>query len=415
MSEYVAWHDVLAGRQMAVVDYILVGGGLQSGLIAAALSHYQPDASILLIEQQSKVAGNHTWSFHETDLSDRSRAWAEPMVEFRWPRYEVRVGGYERTVEIPYRTCSSDHFSKVLHAVMKHPRRCILTGRRVTSTSEKSVTLEDGQKLNARLVIDNRGPASRLAPGSTGGFQKFWGFEVELDTDWPHTCPIVMDDQLDQTDGFRFVYTLPMGARRLLVEDTRFSNTGVIDREECLMKVAEYLRKRGATHWRILREENGVLPMPSSGPLPGHSLPSICGGYHGGWYHAATGYSFPLAVQFAEAIASRPIAQVPDLLNQLKQMHAWRGRFARFLNRLLFELVSPRTRYQIFRRFYRVLGDQAIARFYGHRFTLMDAFRMVVGVPPGGLQPFRFLRSFQRRPPSIASITKTTKAQGIAK
>ncbi|MFO0013166.1 MAG: lycopene cyclase family protein, partial [Planctomycetota bacterium] len=232
--------------------------------------------------------------------------------------------------------------------------------------------------------------------------------ELELNTDWPHANPIIMDDQIDQQDGFRFIYSLPMARRRVLVEDTRFSNTPTIDREECWEKVRAYVVSRGCHDWRIVREEQGVLPMPTRGALPGSGLPMLAGGYRGGWFHAATGYSFSMALQVAECVATHSADALPQFLGQLSQQHAGRARFARFLNRLLFELVKPQTRYQIFRRFYRVLDEPAIARFYGHRFTAFDAFRMVVGIPPMGLRPFQFLRSYTRLPARRAVLPPST-------
>jgi lycopene beta-cyclase len=392
-------------------DYILVGGGLQSGLMALAISHHQPNAQWIIIEQQEKLGGNHTWSFHETDLESDCAEWAEPIAECRWPRYQIRVGGRVRTVEIPYRTCSSSHFERLLTRAAQQHRGKILTHTTVTDVDEKFVVLGDGRRLDASVVIDNRGPAPLNASSFAGGFQKFWGFELELNSDWPHANPIVMDDQIDQKDGFRFIYTLPMEPRRVLVEDTRFSNTTSIDREECLEKVRAYVISRGCHDWRIVREEQGVLPMPTQGFLPGSGLPMLAGGYRGGWFHAATGYSFPMALRVAQTVATTPVDQLAQALLQLSREHAWRGRFSRFLNRLLFELVKPQTRYQIFRRFYRVLGEPAIARFYGHRFTRSDAFRIVVGIPPMGLRPWQFIRSYQRHsahqrvaPPSTQPI-----------
>jgi hypothetical protein len=64
------------------------------------------------------------------------------------------------------------------------------------------------------------------------------------------------------------------------------------------------------------------------------------------------------------------------------------------LNRLLFCLVTPGDRWKIFRRFYRVLSEDRIARFYAHRFTIADAARILIGWPPSGLAPIRFVRSF---------------------
>jgi len=388
-------------------DYILVGGGLQSGLMALAISHHQPKAHWIIIEQQEKLAGNHTWSFHETDLANDCAAWAAPIAEYRWPRYQVRVGGRVQTVEIPYRTCSSSHFETVVTCKAQQSRGKVLTDTTVADVEKNCVVLGDGKRLDAAVVIDNRGPALRNVGSFAGGFQKFWGFELELNQDWPHANPIVMDDQVDQQDGFRFIYTLPLDRRRVLVEDTRFSNTTSIDREECLESIRSYVLSRGCHDWRIVREEHGVLPMPTNDFMPGSGLPMLAGGYRGGWFHAATGYSFPMALQVAQTVATNPIDQLADAWQRLSQEHAWRGRFSRFLNRLLFELVKPQARYQIFRRFYRVLGEPAIARFYGHRFTALDAFRIVVGVPPMGLQPLKFIKSYKRLP-SLQVIASTS-------
>jgi lycopene beta-cyclase len=267
----------------------------------------------------------------------------------------------------------------------------------VEAIDSDGVLLGDGQRLSAPVVIDNRGATRLDANQYTGGFQKFWGFEIKLNRDWPHANPIVMDDQIDQQDGFRFIYSLPMETRRVLVEDTRFSNNPSIDRDECWDKVRAYLESHGCHDWQVIREEHGVLPMPMAGTMPGTGLPGLAGGYRGGWFHAATGYSFPLALQVAHTVATSPGSELSDQLHKLSTEHAWRAHFARFLNRLLFELVKPQTRYQIFKRFYRVLDEAAIGRFYGHRFTPWDAFRIVVGVPPMGLRPMNFLRSFSNR------------------
>jgi lycopene beta-cyclase len=134
--------------------------------------------------------------------------------------------------------------------------------------------------------------------------------------------------------------------------------------------------------------------MPYRGFYPGGGGRMLAGGYRGGWFHAATGYSFPLAIQFADWVSQVPIERLSEKISQQAAKQRWRACFARFLNRLLFVLVKPKSRYQIFRRFYRVLSEHRIARFYGHRFNPLDAVRIVVGVPPLGLQPICFAKSF---------------------
>jgi lycopene beta-cyclase len=379
-----------------LADYVLVGGGLQSGLMALAIRHHRPEARIVILERESKLAGNHTWSFHASDIPANCHSWASPLIESRWPGYQIIVGGRTRQVNMSYVTCSSEHFAAVITERFRDGNCQVLTDTIATDITENSVRLANGTLITATAVIDNCGPSRLDLASFSGGFQKFWGFEIELTNDWPFENPIVMDDRVDQTDGFRFIYTLPMERRRVLVEDTRFSNTSTIDRDECFQQVTDYLKARNCGDYRIVREENGVLPMPTTGFMPGNPLPHLAGGYRGGWFHAATGYSFPLAIQLAELVATTPVDKLAEAMEQLKQQNTGRARFARFLNRLLFELVKPHTRYQIFRRFYRVLDEPAIARFYGHRFTWSDAFRIVVGFPPGGLRPLNFVRSFRK-------------------
>ena len=272
----------------------------------------------------------------------------------------------------------------------------LMTNTDVINISEESVLTRCGQLIRGRLVIDCRGPGAQEIQFAGCGYQKFHGFELELDDDWPFEVPVIMESVVDQSDGFRFLYTLPFSSRRILIEDTRFSNTPDCDRQECHDRVKAYLRWHGLSQFQVIREESGVLPMPFTPELPPSMSSPLSGGYAGGWFHAATGYSFPMAVAFAEAVASGPLELVSDRVNELADKHGLRSRYARFLNRLLFRLVAPRQRHRIFRRFYRVLSDASIERFYSHHFTTGDALRIVVGIPPTliGLRPQSFIRSF---------------------
>ena len=92
-------------------DYILVGGGLQSGLIAMALAHHAPESRVLLIERGERLGGNHTWSFHPGDVPPACRAWILPLIQHRWPAYDVKIGDFQRRVELQYASIASTHFA----------------------------------------------------------------------------------------------------------------------------------------------------------------------------------------------------------------------------------------------------------------------------------------------------------------
>src|SRR5687767_9960006 len=92
-------------------DYVLIGGGLQNGLIAAALAAFRPTATVAMVERAERVGGNHTWSFHSADITGHARSFVEPFVATRWPGYEVRFPGLERTLGEPYAAVTSSSFA----------------------------------------------------------------------------------------------------------------------------------------------------------------------------------------------------------------------------------------------------------------------------------------------------------------
>ena len=295
-------------------DFVLVGGGLQSGLLASALKHHHPDARVALIERDQCIGGNHTWSFHPGDVPEVCRTWIEPLIKYRWSGYDVRLGKFQRHVGLPYASIPSSHFERVVsnlfrstegeelgrfgQASLHHARYRVrpshqwevdghgglklaetqvaepgsnwqlMTNTDVINVSEETVLTRCGQLIRGRLVIDCRGPGAEEIQFAGCGYQKFHGFELELEDDWPFEVPVIMESVVDQSDGFRFLYTLPFSSRRILVEDTRFSNTPDCDRQECHDRVKAYLRWHGLSQFQVIREESGVLPMPFRLPDP---------------------------------------------------------------------------------------------------------------------------------------------------
>ncbi len=87
---------------MEQYDLILVGAGLANVLIALRLQEKQPNLKIVIIEQRERVLGEHTWSFHRSDLSSSQLAWVLPLVDYRWPGYDVRFPLFARRLAGEY-------------------------------------------------------------------------------------------------------------------------------------------------------------------------------------------------------------------------------------------------------------------------------------------------------------------------
>jgi len=371
----------------ATWDYAILGAGLSGGMTALALRQLQPQARLVLIERGEQPAGNHTWSFHSLDVPPAAEAFVRPCVAKVWPEYRVRFPGYERVVPCAYAAITVESFTKALSNRLSPDQ--LRLGQAVQHCTHHEVTLASGETLSARCVIDARGPASDLP--SRSGFQKFVGLEIESETPWPYAHPIIMDADLPQDDGYRFVYVLPFSPYRLLVEETYFADGPALDGSLLRQRIAGYLQQHGLHHWRVVREESGVLPMPWSGLAAVVSKGGpLLAGYAGGWFHPATGYSFPAVVRYALAVAGVPPEEAAAAAQQLALTLAPRQAFGRFLNRLLFCLVTPQQRWQIFRRLYRSLPDAVLNRFYALEFGRLDAVRLIAGWPPP-LSPSRLI------------------------
>lgn len=362
-------------------DLLLVGGGLANGLLAWRLAQLQPGLDVRIVEADGALGGVHIWSFFETDLTAEQNRWIEPLVAHRWPGYSVRFPGHERRLGTGYRSVTSDRFDAVISAALAGR---VITGR-VATVSPTSVLLTNGRRLTARAVIDGRGPVD--TPDLSLGFQKFVGLEVRLTAAHGLSEPIIMDATVSQDGGYRFIYTLPLDERTLLIEDTRYTDGAALDRDVFVEGVKAYAALQGWIIEAIVREEQGVLPVALGGDLEAHFRrrgPTALAGLRAGLFHPTTGYSLPDAVELADRLATAP-SLCGEALSASIQTHAsgvWRQRgFYRLLNRMLFRAARPEWRYRILERFYR-LPEPLIQRFYAARSTTADKARILSGKPP---------------------------------
>jgi lycopene beta-cyclase len=365
-------------------------------LLATAIRHFQPAATIAILEQMDQLCGNHRWSFHLSDVPDGARAWFDRVPQTRWTGYRVAFSDYQRRVDSAYGSIRSQDFAEFLSREADE-RTAIQLGASISQVSRNHAMAIDGRRWQADLVIDCRGIGSNSPVHC--GYQKFFGFEFKLlDESWPDGEPTVMDSRIPQDDGYAFLYVLPFSATSVLVEVTHFSDHPRLEREACWQQALRYLHHRGIQSARLVGEESGCLPMPYRRSTVRQLDGPIVGGYRGGWFHPATGYSLPLAVQFAQTVATSVPEEAPARLRELAGSYRARDAFAHLLNRMLFRLVSPKQRHQIFRRLYRSLPVDSFERFYAHQFTWIDAVRILCGAPPRRLTPLRFIKSFEAKP-----------------
>ncbi len=377
---------------------VILGGGLSGSLLAYRLSLIQPTPQFLLIESKDRLGGNHTWSFHGSDLSNISADWVNDLVNSSWNKQEVKLGHSHRVLSRSYHSISSTLFHRKVEARIKNN---LVLNSPILGIDQNCVLLSD-RKIEAKIIFDARGIDS-LETGACG-FQKFVGIDLELSHPHGLTHPILMDTNCEQKDGYRFFYLLPWTTHTLLVEDTRYSSNPALDTEEYKSEIRDYCKK---LNWIVQKErriEKGVLPIPFTPfKMRQRNTNVVPIGLRGGYFHWTTGYSFSFAVKVAEALAqklqSKPLAKKEDYEDSLKHIQKQirtQSLYFSALNRMLFLASQPSERWKIFHRFYK-LKDDLIFRFYEGNLKTRDQIRILIGKPPVPIGPA--LKSILFSPP----------------
>ncbi|KFE52424.1 lycopene beta-cyclase CrtY [Pseudomonas syringae] len=365
-----------------IYDLILAGGGLANGLIAWRLKQVRPELRILCIEEQAHLGGNHTWSYHDSDLNAQQHEWIRPLVVKTWSAYDVHFPHRSRRLDSGYASITSERFSQVVESVLDGDLR---TGHRIVEVSPCSVLLDSGEVLHALAVIDGRG--IQVSEHLVLGQQAFLGQLLRLQAPHGLDAPIIMDARVAQGDGYRFVYVLPFSADTVLVEDTHYVDHHSYSAEQLRQHIQEYVHHQGWTIAECLREEQGVLPITLAGDIAGFRADfkgQPCSGLRAGFFHCTTGYSLPHAVRLADWIAQQNNLNADTLAREISALayRAWRQqRFYRLLNRMLFLAGKPQDRWRVMQRFYG-LSEGLIRRFYSGDSSSRDKLRMLIGKPP---------------------------------
>lgn len=366
-------------------DIAIIGGGLAGGLIALALARLRSDKTVRLVEAGPAPGGNHRWSWFASDLGSEAAALLQPFRTTHWDGgYDVRFPGHTRHLPTPYRSLASEDFAAALAREL--PEGTLLANRRVASLDAEGVTLEGGERIAARAVIDCRGfaPSAHL----TGGWQVFMGRTLRLPQPHGVKHPIIMDATVEQLDGYRFVYVLPLGAHELFIEDTYYNDGPALDRAALSARIDAYAAQHG---WQgeLVGQETGVLPVITGGSFVRWqaelAIPGVArAGARGGFVHPLTSYTLPFAAETALAVAAGadlPGPQLAALLESRAHRH-WRDTgYYRLLGTMLFGAALPDERFRVFERFYR-LSPGLVERFYAARSTLSDRARILCGKPP---------------------------------
>jgi lycopene beta-cyclase len=311
----------LPSDSVPAYDYVIVGGGAAGLSLAYHLAQEPRLASqrVLLIEPEAKNQNDRTWSFwaDEPTLFDGLAVGEWAKIAFRSPAFEqvLDLGEYR------YRTIRGLDFYQFVHqALATRPAQFTMLRGRVAALENTAagvqVLTEAGEEFTARYAFDSRPPAITPQPAKYRYLlQHFVGWEIETTRDVfnPEVMEF-MDFRGPQQHEARFIYVLPFGPRRALVEYTLFS-AHMLAREEYEAHLLAYLQNNlglAPGDYRITDHEVGAIPMTDH-PLPARVGAHIINlGTRAGRAKPSTGYAFRrIQAQSARLVAALAVTGQP--------------------------------------------------------------------------------------------------------
>ena len=275
-------------------DDIILGGGASGLSLAYHMTRAGLDRRILLLERAPKEGHDRTWCFWEKEDGP-----FEGAVHRRWEHLWLHGPGGSQKLDIaPYTykmIRSGDFYALTNDWLGRQPNVTRLYGT-VTGLEAQGDGVRvwvDGEAFEGAWAYNSFYTPEMAQGGSSRLLQHFrgWVVETEEPTFDPQSATL-MDFRVPQHGEVRFVYVLPLDARRALVEYTLFSPS-LLPSEAYDAGLERYLGEvLELDDYRVLEREEGVIPMTDA-VFPLRPAPRVLAiGTAGGCAKPSTGYTF---------------------------------------------------------------------------------------------------------------------------
>ena len=366
---------------------IFIGGGLSSCLLALAIKRINPQIQIAIYEKNPEICLGPTWSFFGTDVDQDFLFSLIPKdILVKNSSYEVLFENFQRELSSEYFTMLSSSFRNFFYT--RFPDIAVHKNHPVDSLSHLNLKERD-------LVFDSAGLSRKKIKRSLA-YQKFYGLHCLSETNHEIKRTRIMDACIDQKDGFRFVYLIPLNAKEFLVEDTYYSDTVNLDFAEADKDLKNYLDYKLflKDKYKVLNCENGCLAIPLESIsrkafknwfASSNTIPIGLSAEH---FHHATGYSFGHSLRTAQIVAkclNESHIDINKIRGEILKGYLRtlaKSSFFIKLNKFVFYSAEAKERASIYKMFYKKHSQPLIERFYADRLTSIDKFRILALIPP---------------------------------
>ncbi|MFW5920797.1 MAG: lycopene cyclase family protein [Polyangiales bacterium] len=366
-------------------DCIVAGAGCGGLSLAVAWLERRPERGrMILLDPRTEWVRDRTWCGFRLEHHPFERC-----VSHRWAQWRVRAPGREvvRGSEAhPYEHIPADAFyDEALRRIAGSDRVELRRGvhvERIEDRGDHAVARTDAGELRAAAVFDARPPPAPDAPaahGETRLWQHFVGWEIQTERPVldPHVATL-MDFDVDPSRGIHFVYALPFGPQRALIEDTYFTPERRFESAVYEAQIESWIDRRlGDAGWRIERRERGALPMTTEPFEPQPSPRVLHLGLAGGAAKPSTGYAFQFIQRHSAALAAR---LEPGRAPQAPPPHP---PHSALLDRVFLSWIArePERAPDAFVDLFEHVPPDAVARFLGESASAADHARVLAALP----------------------------------
>ena len=354
--------------------YVVLGGGAGGSLLVRALASAGVPGPVVLVDDGSTSIDERVWSSWRP-LSDGP----DPAVSTSWRRLLIATHQGERDLGL------------------RHHRYVAVRGRDLRAATDASLQMLSGERLKAKasairedgdgVVVSTTAGELRAdfmfdsigllpaRPSTGGAWMSFEGWEVESaqPTFDPRSVRL-MDFRVPQHDGVAFLHTLPWTSTHALVEFTRISGSTAPTSGESFLRT-HLDRTVGADGYRVLRHEEGVLPLRPHVHRPGTAR-CLAVGAAAGMVKASTGYGYQLMRQDSARLAEQ--LRDGEELSGLRRRPRHRAMDAVFLELALHDPATLATSLELL---FACNSADLVLRFLSEATTLNAEARLVSSLP----------------------------------
>jgi lycopene beta-cyclase len=287
-------------------EFVIVGAGCAGLAVGRELANACYSEKVLIIDEKQQFDNDKSWSFWATDTSP----WFQ-LAPYHWQYSSLSSGDQQELLNY------SEHRYCMLPA-LDYYRYCVdqltdnielrlnnAVNQITCDLSEQcypyKITLANNSSIAAKHLLDTRPQYQQMRY-----FQQFTGIEVIVEE--AVVCPEtvrLMEDMQCVDGGMIFYYVLPLSANHLLIEPTYFGNQRQ-DFTQLKTLAFTWLEKNGLTCKKILRTEQGILPM---GGVTRQKVAYDLGGISGDQLKRGSGYGFVNIQQWSFAYVNNYINQ----------------------------------------------------------------------------------------------------------